>query len=152
MVKAGGRGGRLSLTHTAVCLSGCWAARWWGGSCSSHCPQSAGSEPRSAWSPWSSPGPLWSNNSVMCPHCKHPTVDERGGLVIWPPLPLTVCSSIKTHLIVTQIHFTDFNVCGCDSPLREEGIDDSVSQRIDGQLWDPLEIFSTAGPTKFEAI
>lgn len=30
------------------------------------------------------------------------------------------------------------------SPLREEGVDDSVSQRIDGQLWDPLEIFSAA--------
>lgn len=30
------------------------------------------------------------------------------------------------------------------SPLRKERIDDSVSQRIDGQLWDPLEIFSTA--------
>lgn len=29
-------------------------------------------------------------------------------------------------------------------PLGKEGIDDSVSQRIDGQLWDPLEIFSTA--------
>lgn len=33
---------------------------------------------------------------------------------------------------------------GGDSPLREEGIDDSVSQRIDGQLGDPLEIFSAA--------
>lgn len=31
-----------------------------------------------------------------------------------------------------------------NSPLRKEGIDDSVSQRIDGQLRDPLEIFSTA--------
>lgn len=30
------------------------------------------------------------------------------------------------------------------SPLREERVDDSVSQRIDGQLWDPLEIFPTA--------
>lgn len=30
------------------------------------------------------------------------------------------------------------------SPLRKERIDDSVSQRIDGQLRDPLEIFSTA--------
>lgn len=30
------------------------------------------------------------------------------------------------------------------SPLGEEGVDDSVSQRIDGQLWDPLEIFSAA--------
>lgn len=31
-----------------------------------------------------------------------------------------------------------------NSPLREERVDDSVSQRIDGQLWDPLEIFPTA--------
>lgn len=31
------------------------------------------------------------------------------------------------------------------SPLREEGIDDSVSQWIDGQLGDPLEIFSATG-------
>lgn len=31
-----------------------------------------------------------------------------------------------------------------NSPLGEKRIDDSVSQRIDGQLWDPLEILSTA--------
>lgn len=34
-----------------------------------------------------------------------------------------------------------------DSPLREEGVDDSVSQRIDGQLGDPLEILSAADKT-----
>lgn len=39
-----------------------------------------------------------------------------------------------------------------DPPFRKERIDDSVSQRIDGQLWDSLEIFSTAGPKKFKAV
>lgn len=33
-------------------------------------------------------------------------------------------------------------------PLRKEGIYDSVPQRIDGQLWYPLEIFSTANIKK----
>lgn len=45
-------------THRAACLSGCWVARWHWRSCSSHCPRLVWSEPRSAWSPWSLPGPL----------------------------------------------------------------------------------------------
>lgn len=36
------------------------------------------------------------------------------------------------------------------SPLRKERIDDSVSQRIDGQLRDPLEIFSTADRIRYD--
>ena len=35
-----------------------------------------------------------------------------------------------------------------NSPLREKRIDDSVSQRVDGQLRDPLEILSTADATR----
>lgn len=46
-------------THRAACLSCCWVARWQQHSCSFHCPRLAWSEPRSAWSPWSLPGPLW---------------------------------------------------------------------------------------------
>lgn len=60
---------------------------------------------------------------------------------------------LHSHYLYTEplklISFTECNVCEGDLPLRKEGIDNSVSQRIDGQLWDPLEIFSTAGPTKF---
>lgn len=46
-------------THIEACLSGCWVARWRRSSCSSRCPRSVWSEPRSAWNPWSLPGPPW---------------------------------------------------------------------------------------------
>lgn len=45
-------------THRATCLSCCWVARWQRRSCSSHCPRWVWNGPGSAWSPWSSPGPL----------------------------------------------------------------------------------------------
>lgn len=57
-------------THTEACLSCCSAARWWQHSCSSRCPQLAWSEPRSAWSPWSSPGPHYNKNIVSWIHLK----------------------------------------------------------------------------------
>lgn len=45
-------------THRAACSSCCWVARWQRRSCSSHCPRLVWSELRSAWNPWSLPGPL----------------------------------------------------------------------------------------------
>lgn len=62
----------------------------------------------------------------------------------WLSFVVIVTQACNAYSAEKQDHSWGQTDSSDDSPLWEERVDDPVSERIDGQLRDPLEIFSTA--------